>query len=121
VDNGAAAVDEHVAVHQDDGASLVEDVLDGVVVAAELDDWGSGRPLVLAGDLQAGVAAGVVSAVIGAFSGHVKGVVDIDAAAHRVRAIVCVIGGGLGLSRVAMGSGDMDAEVDEEEEEGEAW
>jgi len=120
-DSGALVWHEHVAVHQDDGASLVEDVLDGVVVAAELDDWGSGRPLVLAGDLQAGVAAGVVSAVIGAFSGHVKGVVDIDAAAHRVRAIVCVIGGGLGLSRVAMGSGDMDAEVDEEEEEGEAW
>jgi len=122
-DSGALAWLEYVAVRQDDGASVVEDVLNGVVVAAELDDWGSGRPPVLAGDLQAGVAAGVVvsaaSAVIGSFSGGVKGVADIDAAAQRARANGSVIGG-LGLSRVAMGGGDMDGEK-EEQEYGEAW
>ena len=119
-DSGALAWLEYVAVRQDDGASVVEDVLNGVVVAAELDDWGSGRPPVLAGDLQAGVAAGVVvSAVIGSFSGGVKGVADIDAAAQRARANGSVIGG-LGLSRVAMGGGDMDGEK-EGHEYGEAW
>lgn len=39
------AIAECITVHEDDGATDVGDVLNGVVVSAELDDRGIGSPL----------------------------------------------------------------------------
>ena len=121
----AAAADEHVAVRQNDGVGVVEDLLDGVVLAAETDDRDPGRPFALAENLQVGVAAGVVVSVIGGLYGRVvevEGIADIDAAAlERLRANRTVIGG-RERRRDGMGGRDMDMDGEEDEEEdGETW
>jgi hypothetical protein len=120
---------------------VVQDVLDGVVVAAETDGRGPGRrrPLDLefAGNAQVGVAAGVVApAVVGGCVGKIERVVDLDAAtperfqqAHggvvSARKRRLAMGGGVVRDRkrrLGMGGGgdDMGSEEDEEED-GEAW
>jgi hypothetical protein len=119
---------------------VVQDVLDGVVVAAETDGRGPcrRRPLDLefAGNAQVGVAAGVVApAVVGGCVGKIERVADFDAAApERFRAHGDVVsarkrrlamGGGAVRARkrrLGMGGGgdDMGSEEDEEED-GEAW
>ena len=119
-DCGAAAADEHVAVHRYDGpiVVVVGDVLDGVVVAAETDGRDQGLPLEFAGNAQVDVAARVVPAVIGGCFGCVGKI-------ERVADFVAAAPGGFRAHgdvvsarkrRVAMGGGDMDVEEDEEED-----
>jgi len=126
VDNGAAAAEEHVAVRQEDGVRVVGDVQDGVLATAEKDDRRLVRPLVLAGDHQIGVAAGVptIVIVIGDVSGcggEVEGISDRYVAAHRRSRAHGRVVGGREQGMVATGGGDMDGEEDEDEDDGETW